>query len=154
MNFAKILRTPFFRTPLVAWDSYTTADFIGNFYFRFIVITAFQILCICLHQTKILFRVKYLIVCSRRNCFTQFNYAIQLNDIHMININITWSFNTLLLGSIRFCLIILEVIYERSCSTKWAAHSPNHIVLGNSLYPISFKARFELVMSMVTEIKE
>ena len=60
---------------------------------------------------KRLYRVKYLIVCTRRNC---------LNNIHIISINITWSFDMLPPGSIWFCLIRLwsalrkELLYERS----------------------------------------
>ena len=51
-------------------------SFIGNFYF-FIVTAVFQILCVC--------SIKYLIVCTRKNCFTQFNCSIQLSNSHIIN---------------------------------------------------------------------
>ena len=70
---------------------------------------------VCLNQTEILY------IGSNIWSSVRFNCAIQLNDIHIININITWSFNTLPPGSIRVCLIRLEVLYERSCSTKGAA---------------------------------
>ena len=95
-EFCKKFKNIFlYRTPLVAFeDSY-------SYYCWF-------------HQTKILFRVD---ICSRRNCFTQFICAIQLNDIHIINIKITLSFNTLPPRSIRFCLIRLEVLYEKSLTT-------------------------------------
>ena len=62
---------------------------------------------VCSDQTMILYRVKYLIVFRRRNCFTQFNCAIQSNKIHIINISIAQSFNTLAPGSKWFCQIRL-----------------------------------------------
>ena len=51
VNFAKILRTPFFIKHL-QWLLriliYTTAGFIGNFYFYCLVTTAFQTYYVCL----------------------------------------------------------------------------------------------------------
>ena len=96
MNFAKNLRTFFFIEHL-QW-----------------------LLRIVIHTTAGFIKQRYclgLIICSRRNCFTQFICAIQLNDIHIINIKITLSFKTLPPRSIRFCLIRLEVLYEKSLTT-------------------------------------
>ena len=64
-----------------------------------IVTTAFQILCVCLFRSK-----KYLIVYTRRNYLTQFNFVIQLNNIH-ITLDVSWCFNTLPAKWILSCLI-------------------------------------------------
>ena len=72
MNFTKFFRTPFFRTPLVASEDiylyycWLHRKFLFLFHsnYRF----SNSLYFFCLHQTKVSFRVKYLIVCLRRNC--------------------------------------------------------------------------------------